>query len=248
EPASAKPGSAPASGKQASAAASQHGRQISNNQVARQSEPQNEIRSGAVQPEASPSEAKRLKKSKSTALRLQGDETPQEGELSALMKASLLFITLIIGMVIGAIIYEFTPAKDYINKLIGSADPYEKRQIPYRPGDPEIRAAFALHLEGRSDDARARINAALTTKPTNAEALYYLGRIDLDQKKYNDAETHLKEAAKLDAKLPDVWAYLAMAYLGMGQQRNALDALRNLDAQTSGAPSASPQSSPAPAK
>jgi tetratricopeptide (TPR) repeat protein len=245
-----------ASGKQSSAAASHppqapqahQGRQVANNQVARQSEHQNEIRSGAVQPEASQSEAKRLKKPKSPALRSQGDETLQEGEMSALMKASLLFITFIIGMGASVLIYEFTPAKDYINKLIGAADPYEKRQIPYRPGDPEIRAAFALHLEGRSDDARTRINAALATKPTNAEALYYLGRIDLDQKKYNDAETHLKEAAKLDAKLPDVWAYLAMAYLGMGQQRNALDALRNLDAQTSGAPSASPQSSPAPAK
>jgi cytochrome c-type biogenesis protein CcmH/NrfG len=87
----------------------------------------------------------------------------------------------------------------------------------------------------------------LTANPSNAEALYYLGRIDLDQKKYDDAVIHLKEAAKLDPKLPDVWAHIATAYLESGQSRNALDALRSLSAPPPSAPGASPQSSPTPA-
>ena len=98
-------------------------------------------------------------------------------------------------------------------------------EIGSSPKDPELKAAFARHLERHTDEARTRISAVLTANPTNAEALYYLGRIDLYQEKYDDAVTRLKEAARLDAKLPDVWAYLATAYLGMGQSRNALDTL-----------------------
>jgi serine/threonine protein phosphatase PrpC/tetratricopeptide (TPR) repeat protein len=244
EPAPGKLGSASASGKQGSATASQDG---ANHQAARQSEPQTESRPGAAHSEAPQSKARRFKEPKSRALKVQGDETPLEGEMSKLMKMSLLFITLIIGMVGGALLYGYTPLKEILNNLIGKIDPYDERRVQYRFKDPEVNSAFALHLEGRSDEARTRINGALTTNPANAEALYYLGRVDLDQKKYDDAVNRLKEAAKLDAKLPDVWAYMATAFLGLGQPRNAWDALQHISAQPPRAPGANPQSSPTPA-
>jgi protein phosphatase len=229
EPASERLGSAPAS------------------QQRRQSEPQTEFQLGAAQSETAQSEAKRRKLPKSRALKMQGDELPSEEEIPILMKMSFLFITLIIGVVSGALLYGYTPVKGVVNKLIGAIDPYEQRQIPYRPSDPEISAAFARHLEGHSDEARTRIGAVLTAKPDNAEALYYLGRIDLDQKKYDEALTRLKEASRLDAKLPDVWAHLAAAYLGLGQSRNAMDVLLRVSATPSISPAASPQVSPTPA-
>jgi len=245
EPASEKIESAPASGKKGSPPASQGG---ANHQAARHSEPQTESRSGATQSEAPQSEARKFKKPKPRALDTQGDETPLEGEMSKFMKMSLLFITLIIGVVSGAILYGFTPVKGVVDKWIpGSIASYERGQIQYRFKDPEVSSAFARHLEGRSDEARTRINEALTKNPANAEAHYCLGRVDLDQKKYDDAVAHLKEAAKLDGKLPDVWAYMATAYLGLGQQRNAMDALLRLSAPATSAPGANPQSSPTPA-
>src|SRR5215475_10770487 len=176
-------------------------------QPGRQSEPQTELQSGA----------QRFKESKPRALKKRGDGTTREREMSKLMKMSLLFITLVIGMVIGALLYGYTPLKGIVNNLIGNLDPYEKRGIQYRPANAEINSAYARHLEGFSDEARTRINAILTANQSNDEALYYLGRIDLDQKKYDDAANRLNQAAKLNAKLPDVWAYLAAAYLGMGQ-------------------------------
>ena len=244
EPASGKIGPASAGGKRGGATPSQEG---ANHQAARQSEPQTESQPGVAQPEASRSEARRSKKLNSRALTIQGDETPLEGEMSKLMKMSLLLVTLIIGLVSGALIYGYTPVKPFIDKWLGTIAPYEDRRIQYRFKDPEVNSAYALHVEGRSDEARTRINAALTANPSNAEALYYLGRVDLDQRKYDDAVTHLKEAAKLDAKLPDVWSYMAMAYLGLGQPRNAMDALQRISGQPSGAPGANPQSSPTPA-
>jgi serine/threonine protein phosphatase PrpC len=226
---------------------SQQGQQGAHMQPARQSEPQTEFHSGPAQADTSKSEALRLKKPKSRALNIQGDETPPEEEIPILMKMSFLFITLIIGLVSGALLYEYTPVKGIVNRMIGNADPYQRRLIQYRPSDPEISAAYARHLEGRSDEARTRISAVLTAKPDNAEALYYLGRIDLDQKKYDDALTRLKEAARLDPNLPDVLAHLATAYLGLGQSRNAMDVLMRISATPSISPTASPQASPTPA-
>src|SRR5262249_43248013 len=237
--------SACAGGGKGSATASQGG---ASHQAAHQTEPQTESRSGAAQWEAPQSEARKFKKPKPRALNTQGDETPLEGEISIFMKMSWLFITLIIGVVSGAILYGYTPLPRIIDKWIPSSlAPNDGGQIQYRFKDTEVRSAFARHLEGRSDEARTRINAALTANPANAEALYCLGRVDLDQKKYDDAVTHLKEAAKLDAKLPDVWAYMATAYLGLGQSRNAMDALQRISEQPPGAPGANPQSSPTPA-
>src|SRR5215813_4998699 len=209
-------------------------------QSGRQSESQTELQSGSEW----------FKESKPRALKIRGDEMPLEREMSILMKMSLLFITLVIGVVTGVLLYGYTPLKGIINNLTGNLDPYEKRRIQYRPTNAEISSAFARHLEGHSDEARTRISAVLTANPSdasNAEALYYLGRIDLDQKKYDEAANHLNQAAKLNADLPDVWAHLAAAYLGLGQPRNALDALRNLSAPPSSAAGASPQSSPTPA-
>jgi serine/threonine protein phosphatase PrpC/cytochrome c-type biogenesis protein CcmH/NrfG len=203
---------------------------------------QTESQSGAAQSEAPQSEVRRSKKPISRALNVEGDETPLDEEMSKLMKMSLLFITLIIGMVSGALLYGYTPLPEIVNNWMGNPAANERGQK-----DPEIVSAFALHLEGRSEEARTRINAALTTNPANAEALYYLGRIDLDKKKFDEAANRLKEAAKLDAKLPDVWAHLAAAYLGLGQTRNAMDALQRISAPSPGAPGASPQSSPTPA-
>ncbi len=239
EPASGRLGVASASGKQGSAAASQ---QSANLQAARQSESQTEFQSGAAQSEAFQSEARISKKPKSRALNIQGDETPLKGEMSTLMKMSWLFITLIIGVVSGALLYRYTPLPELVNNWMGNTPNGRGKQ------DPEIISAFALHLEGRSEEARTRINIALAANPANAEALYYLGRIDLDQKKYDEAANRLKEAAKLDAKLPNVWAYLATAYLESGQSSNAKDALRRIFAPPPSGPGASPQSSPTPAR
>src|SRR5262249_10146635 len=136
-------------------------------QSGRQTESQTELQSGSEW----------FKESKPRALKNRGDEMPLEREMSILMKMSLLFITLVTGV----LLYGYTPLKGIINNLTGNLDPYEKRRIQYRPTNAEISSAFARHLEGHSDEARTRISAVLTANPSdasNAEALYYLGRID----------------------------------------------------------------------
>src|SRR5262249_23973623 len=91
-------------------------------QPGRQSESQTELQSGS----------ERFKESKPRALKKRGDQMPLEGEMSKLMKMSLLFITLVIGMVTGVFLYGYTPLKGIINTMTGNVDEYEKRRIQYR--------------------------------------------------------------------------------------------------------------------
>jgi protein phosphatase len=149
-----------------------------------------------------------------------------KGEIPKLMKISLLIIAMIAGVFIGILFSG--PLLGIANRLMGKGDPYETAKVTNRPRDAEINAAFARHLEGRSDEAVARLNRVLTVNPNDVEALFFLGRVELDQKKFDGAVNHLSQAAKIDPALPDVWAYLAMAYLGLGQPRNAWDALQHL--------------------
>jgi len=65
-------------------------------------------------PGASQSEARNFKKPKSRALKIQGDESPLEEEMPILMKMSLLLITLIIGVLGGALLYGYTPLKGLV--------------------------------------------------------------------------------------------------------------------------------------
>ena len=43
---------------------------------------------------------------------------------------------------------------------------------------------------------------------------------------YGDAAKQLNEAAKLDARLPDVYLHLALAYSALGDKKNVDEALK----------------------
>ena len=172
-----------------------------------------------------------------------------EGEMSKVMKMSLLITALLVGLIIGVLFGGQLMGP--VNKLIGRADPYGTKRVAYRPTDPEINAAFARHLDGFSDEARTRINAVLTANPASAEAHFFLGRVDFDQKRYDEAVDHLNQAAKLNANLPDVWVYLAMANLELERRNSAMDALRRVIAPPTPTPSPStdaPATAPSPTR
>lgn len=174
----------------------------------------------------------------------------QKVETSEVMRLSLIGGSLLLaGILIGSLFGR--PIANRFNQLIGRPDPYVQKGVTVRPGDAEVDAAYARHLEGKSDEAREQLNKVLTDHPNHAEALFYLGLIDSAQGKFDDAINHLGQAAKLDPKLPDVQVHLAMAYLSIGQMRNARDILQQVltpaaSPLPSGAPSASPAASGMP--
>jgi protein phosphatase len=185
-----------------------------------------------------PSDSGRLKETQDRAWKKSGG-LPIKGGMSKVMKMSLLITALLAGVIIGVLLGD--TLMQTVNSLIGKEDPYQKKAVPYRPRNPEINAAYVRHLEGRSDEAVSRIDKVLTANPNDAEARFFLGRIELDQKRYESAVGHLREAARLDANLPNVWVHLAFAYMGLGQTRNAMDALQRV--LTPAAPEPAPNTS-----
>ena len=166
---------------------------------------------------------------------------PKKEEMSKAMKISLLATALLAGIIIGILLGG--PVARLFNALTG--DPYKERNIRQAPTDPDIAAAYALHLEGRTSDAREALKKYLSTNPTSAEAHFYMGRISADDRKFDDAINHLTEATRLDPALSDAWSNLAFVYLAIGQKSNAMDCLQRAIKLDSG--SARPESAPAPA-
>lgn len=180
-------------------------------------------------------------------------QIPPKEEMSLAMRMSLLGAAALVGLLLGVFV------AGPISRLIGGrlgGDPYSAKNMAVRkPADADVASAFALHLEGRSNEARTRLNELLVSNPRNAEAHLFLGRIDFDQRGYQDAIAHMSEATRIDPELQDVWINLAQAYLAIGQTRNAQDCLAR--ALKSGAvvpsapvpesvPSARPEGKPTP--
>lgn len=165
-------------------------------------------------------------------------------ELSRFMKWSLLLISLMIGLILGVLVGR--PIADRFQSLFGPRTIYDQARIEQPPRDAEVNAAFARHLEGKTDEARQRLNQVLIANPNHAEASFYLGLIDYDQGKFDEAVNRLQQAAKLDPRLPNVQVRLAMAYLSIGQMRTARDVLQQMVAPTSPVPTPTPSATPTP--
>lgn len=165
---------------------------------------------------------------------------PKKEEMSRVMKMSLLATALLAGIVLGVLLAG--PVARIFNNLTGN--PYKERNIKQTPADPDIAAAYALHLEGRTNDAREALKKYLSSNPKSAEAHFYIGRIYADEKKYDDAINHLTQATQFDPTLSDAWSNLAFVYLAIGQKSNAMDCLQRAIKLESG--STRPESSPVP--
>lgn len=167
-----------------------------------------------------------------------GNNITEKGGISELMKWSLLGVALIAGILIG--IFIGRPIADRISGSNGNRNPFQSPPGDTRPGDPEVSAAYARFLEGFRDEGRKRLNLALTSNPNSAEAHYYLGRIDYAEGRFDEAVNHLNQAARTDPNLPNIQLHLAMAYMSIGQMRNARDILQQVAGSTTPQPVASP--------
>lgn len=76
----------------------------------------------------------------------------------------------------------------------------------------EIDNIIALYKSGKLVEAKEQLQAHLARHPDDAEGLYYMGRIQFDEKQYKDAEKSLKKATKFDADNSDYFLWLGYTY------------------------------------
>jgi tetratricopeptide (TPR) repeat protein len=89
---------------------------------------------------------------------------------------------------------------------------YLARARKFVPDDPELLLDFGVQADGMHlyKDAEEALNQALTLRPGDAQTIYALGHVELDEQKMPQAETHLREYLKL--KPED-----ASAHYGLGK-------------------------------
>lgn len=168
------------------------------------------------------------------------DEAGQKVEMSKFMRMSVLIVTLLAGFILGGLFGG--PLQRVVNRTAGPLAEDQPRVLRYTPRDAGVASAFALLNEGRIEDSRQELNEILARNKDNAEAHYCLGRLYFVEKKYEEAIAQFKLAATNNQDLDEGWVFIAMAYLQIGQARNAADSLQKLMT-----PNAPPSSSPIPA-
>jgi protein phosphatase len=137
--------------------------------------------------------------------------------------AGMVFYVILLAVAFGAGRYY----EQLVSWITGEPLRVENRvTLGNRTNDPEIAAARALFDQHRYGEARERLAQLLAKKPDNAEVRYWLGRSNYELKQYSEAAKQLSEAAKLDARLPDVYLHLALAYSALGDKKNVDEALK----------------------
>lgn len=86
--------------------------------------------------------------------------------------------------------------------------------------------AMAYVSLGDAEHARSVLASLAAKHPRDAIYLYWLGRLDYYQRRYEQAVEKLKKAAELDASSSRIWNSLGLAYDMQGLSDEALDALK----------------------
>ncbi len=154
------------------------------------------------------------------------NEVEQKVEMSKFMRMSVLIVTLLAGFILGGLFGG--PLQQVVNRAGGPLAEEQPRVLRWTPRDAGVASAFALLNEGRIEDSRGQLNDIMARDPNNAEAHFCFGRLYFAEKKFEEAINHFKQAASNNQDLDEGWVFIAMAYLQIGQARNAADSLQKL--------------------
>lgn len=172
------------------------------------------------------------------------EQAEQKVEMSKFMRMSVLIVTLLAGFILGGLFGG--PLQQLVSRPGSPLAEEQPRILRWSPRDAGVASAFALLNDGRIEEARSQLNDILARDPNNAEAHFCFGRLYFTEKKFEEAINHFKLAAGNNQDLDEGWVFIAMAYLQIGQARNAADSLQKLI--TPNAPPSPATSSNAPPK
>jgi tetratricopeptide (TPR) repeat protein len=113
------------------------------------------------------------------------------------------------------------------------------RLQPLNDGDAFMLAMALVNL-GDDGQARRLLKSLAEKYPQRAIYLYWLGRLDYDQRRYQEAVEKLKTAAAIDPNSSRIWDSLGLAWDMQGQSEQALQAFQKAASLNRKQPHASP--------
>jgi Flp pilus assembly protein TadD len=98
------------------------------------------------------------------------------------------------------------------------------------PEEREFLSPYATQLyeRARYPEAKGIFQKLIRSQPENPINHFYLGSIGMELREHALAETELKKAIDLDAKVPEYWAKLASFYIREGMEQKAVDLLAKM--------------------
>ena len=127
----------------------------------------------------------------------------------------IVMYTLLVLVLIAGAFYGGLRASDFINKRLHIADPH---------ADP-LQAGREAFERGDYKAAASEFESVAKRDPSNASALYWLGRSTLEQREYAAAAKSLEDAIARQPLLYDAYVQQAAAYEAMGDRAKAVAAL-----------------------
>ncbi|HKG23607.1 MAG TPA: tetratricopeptide repeat protein, partial [Blastocatellia bacterium] len=130
-----------------------------------------------------------------------------------------IMLALLVLLLVAGAFYAGLRASDFARKATSEAGP---------PGEQTraVDAAREAFMKGDYAVARSQLNAIVERDPQNAEANYWLGRVQLGQREYASAAQRLEQAAKLKPAMSDAYAQAAAAYEAAGERTKAVQMLQ----------------------
>ncbi len=106
------------------------------------------------------------------------------------------------------------------------ADFAQARALAMLKDNDTFTWAMALVKLRNDDHARVLMQELARSHPTQAVYIYWLGRMDYDQRRYQEATGELETAVKLDPKSARAWDSLGLAFDMQGHMEQALGAFQ----------------------
>jgi TolA-binding protein len=141
--------------------------------------------------------------------------------------------TLLVLVLIAGAFYGGLRATDYIKK--GSSSPASNVAL-----DP-LQAGREAFEKGDYRGAQAEFESLSKRDPSNARALYWLGRAQLEMRDYEGAARTLEEATVRQPSMYDAYIQQAAAYEAMGDKNRAAASLARYAEERRKQPAPSPQ-------
>ncbi|MFN7992199.1 MAG: tetratricopeptide repeat protein [Bryobacteraceae bacterium] len=123
-------------------------------------------------------------------------------------------------------IYALAGAADFLGGRMATAADAFQRSNGLAPLDESDRFTWAMALVhlGQADAAREQLTLLNVSRPDRPLYLYWLGRIDYDQRRYVEAVEKLKRVIQRDPASARAYDALGLAFDMMGQPEDAREA------------------------